>query len=1021
MTAGLWEKIKEVLKAAIDLPADEQRKYLEEACANDPALASEVNRLLKSHSEAEDFMNQPLVGPLSALQTDEVVVNRYRVIRQVGRGGMGEVYEVHDEVLNETVAMKTLHPEIAFRPDYVRRFNREIQLARKVTHPNVCRVYDVGEFHSGGLHFFTMEFLHGETLIARIRKQQQLSKREAFAFARHMALGLAAAHELGIVHTDFKSGNVMLCPGPGGERAVITDFGLARFDAGSTEASQTETASTSLQLAGTLGYMSPEQLTGGNITTASDIYSFGIVLYEMATGTIPFDSSNPIRAAAERMSVKEVSARSKVAGIAPRWDEAIARCLQQDPKKRFPSAAALADWFAESRWQWPFKHWTRREWARAISGGGAAVSGAVVAWSWLTQPYQPNPEGVDWYRRGVEALHSMTFDAARKLLERAVEADPKFVLAHASLARAYEEMDYSDLAKESMLRAVTQSMDTRLSSTDQIRLRALQMMIAHDYDRAVPFFHRLEELAAEQEKSSAALESGWLAQLRDKTDEAASAYERAVKLDATSAAAKLRLGFIQGRQNKLEAAFQNFTEAEKLYDVVGDYEGVLEALLQRANLLNRRSRAAEALPVIGRGLSFARAVGNPYQEIRLHLQEGVSIRNLGDAKRAEEIAQSAISDATTRRMDNLAASGSIDLANALFVRGDHKAAEPIYRRALDLARRSKVIRQEIRARSSLGSLCAEDGRPEEARQHLETALPFYRGGGYRRESVQVSSLLGSVLGQLAEFEDSARILGDGVLVAAQLQDRQLEAQVRERLGDNLRDLGNWPKALAEYEKAVALLGTNPQGGYARVSLASLYWSFDRRQDAERSLAEAERLQKTSQNQKLLALIIAQRAWIEYASARLARVPALVRQGLMIAGRGEPADRSLSLLGALAQIRSGQSATGANAAGSVISRLEHAKLIAQVAAARLAIAEAWRVAGNRNQAAEAVGNALQFFEAKGIWESALRGRLVAAWAASDENERRTHRTAAETALSNLKDSWPAADLERYQKAAKSPAE
>jgi serine/threonine protein kinase len=153
------------------------------------------------------------------------------------------------------------------------------------------------------LHYFTMQLLEGETLSARIRRVGRFSKGDAFPLAIQMAEGLAAAHAAGVVHRDFKSGNVMLVPGPSGDRVVITDFGLALVDPAARRPGSTATM-TGGQIVGTVAYMSPEQLTGGLVTTASDIYSFGIVLYEMATGHVPFDDLHLINAAVQRASGK---------------------------------------------------------------------------------------------------------------------------------------------------------------------------------------------------------------------------------------------------------------------------------------------------------------------------------------------------------------------------------------------------------------------------------------------------------------------------------------------------------------------------------------------------------------------------------------------------------------------------------------------------------------------------------------------------------------------------------------------
>lgn len=396
---------------------------------------------------------------------------------------MGEVYEAYDRLLNEAVALKTLRADMARDESVGRRFQKEVQLARRITYPNVCRIFDAGEHDdalSGGppLRFFTMELLAGETLWARIRRHQRLTRPEAFPIAVQMAEGLQAAHEAGVVHADFKTGNVLLVPAPGGDRAVITDFGLARVLPIAAPPDETQTMSVAGHVAGTVAYMSPEQLRGGSLAAASDIYSFGIVLFEMATGERPFDEHHVINAAVQRISGEGLAARSLVPDLDSRWAAAIERCLQKDPQRRFTSAADLASWFRQDSWRLPHLYWTRRHWIRADAGMGVCTAAAAELWRRGRRPYQAPPDAANWYRQGISALHSMAYEAARKAFEQAVAADPSFASAHAALARAYDELDYTERAKDQMLRAVTLAQESRLSATDAVRLRALQFLVA---------------------------------------------------------------------------------------------------------------------------------------------------------------------------------------------------------------------------------------------------------------------------------------------------------------------------------------------------------------------------------------------------------------------------------------------------------------------------------------------------------------------------------------------------------------
>jgi tetratricopeptide (TPR) repeat protein/tRNA A-37 threonylcarbamoyl transferase component Bud32 len=280
-----------------------------------------------------------------ALSPGELLAGRFRIVRFIARGGMGEVYEAEDLVLRDHVALKTIRADIAGDALTMERFLREVHLARKVTHPNVSRIFDV--FRDGEAQFLTMELLEGETLAQRIARTGPLTPQESLPLVAQMAGALSAAHEAGVVHRDFKSANVMLAPDTarsGGIRAVVTDFGLARrHGPGSASAltlpgPRTETEA----VVGTPDYMAPEQVEGGKITPAVDLYALGIVLYEMVTGDRPFTGESPITVAIKRLRELPQPPRARVPDLDPRWNSAILRCLERDPADRFASASDLA-------------------------------------------------------------------------------------------------------------------------------------------------------------------------------------------------------------------------------------------------------------------------------------------------------------------------------------------------------------------------------------------------------------------------------------------------------------------------------------------------------------------------------------------------------------------------------------------------------------------------------------------------------------------------------------------------------
>jgi tetratricopeptide (TPR) repeat protein len=816
-------RISTLVDSTFDLSLRELRSFLDRECPDDPHLRAEVERRVLERSTATGL---PIPVPSRlrhSLSAGDVIADRYRITKLIGRGGMGEVYEAHDLLLNENVALKTLRADLATNETLLQRFQQEISLARKVTHPNVCRIFEVGIHRSttaAPLLFFAMELLHGQTLADRIRAGR-LSKEEAFPIAAQLAEGLQAAHRAGVVHADFKSANVILVDAGAGVRAVITDFGVARADPSSTVLDETHSGQETIRVAGTLAYMSPEQLAGDRVTSASDIYSFGIVLFEMACGRRPFDDADLVKTAMLRVSGPPLSARTYVPNLDERWNTAITRCLQRDPARRFRSAGELANWLRDARW-WVISHWTRSDRLRGAVAALALLATTIGAWTWTHRPYQPPSDALEWYERGFDAMYSMTYETARRALERAVAIDPSFALAHAGLARAYDELDYTDRAKDSMLRAVAAAQESRLSAADDRKLRALQFMVSRDYRRALPLVEQLETEADAVHRSAAALESGWLAQQMDDSDAAAAAFGRALALDPSYAAAKLRFGFIVGRQGgKDDQALAAFGEAEQLYRSSGNLEGVTQTLLERANLLDRRNREKEALPVIGQALTMARAVGNRYQEVRLNFIEATAVRDLGDVERAAMLVQQGIDTALAENMDNLAASGQLDLGNLYLRANTLEQAEPVFRRALDISRRAKVPRLAARAQASLGALLEQLHRPAEATPLMEAALLFYSEAGYRRESVQAATVLGGLHRLAGDSAKAIQVLTEALPFAVQLNDQRVEAQIRDRLADSLSDRGDWSAALAEYERASQLYGPTVSGQTARDNAARL--------------------------------------------------------------------------------------------------------------------------------------------------------------------------------------------------------
>jgi serine/threonine-protein kinase len=258
-----------------------------------------------------------------------ILANRYRIVSLLGVGGMGEVYKAEDLALDQPVALKFLPETFAMSPTALARFHAEVRIARQVSHPNVCRVHDIGDID--GLQFLTMEFIDGEDLASLLRRIGRLPADKALEIARQLCAGLAAAHDAGVLHRDLKPPNVMI---DGRGRARITDFGVAAL---AREVRQEHV------IAGTPAYMAPEQLRGDQATVRGDIYALGLVLYELFTGKRAIHASSLTDAERYHSAGSSLTTPSDLVGdLDPNVERVILRCLESDPAARPASAIQVA-------------------------------------------------------------------------------------------------------------------------------------------------------------------------------------------------------------------------------------------------------------------------------------------------------------------------------------------------------------------------------------------------------------------------------------------------------------------------------------------------------------------------------------------------------------------------------------------------------------------------------------------------------------------------------------------------------
>ncbi len=366
MSPGRWEELKRIFDAALDCPPAEREAFVRREAADDPEMLAEALRLIEEHARNTDLLSQPA---LAAAQWHEepryasgaVLGRRFRIVRFIARGGMGEVYEAEDLELGGRVALKAIRRRAALDDRLLAMFKREIQLARLVTHPNVCRIFDLiqNEDPGGGAStiLLSMELLDGQTLSDRLAQDGPFRFRDALPLIEEIAAGLQAIHDAGIIHGDLKPGNVMLAsrPGESRPRAVVMDFGLAHPVAAD--------AHDQLVRGRTPDYSAPEQGDGAPLSPATDVYCLALLIADMLG--VP----RPSRLApdAERMPV--------------RWSRLLRRCLASDPSRRLARPAELATALRASAAPLP-----RR--VKVLAGAAVWVAAGALVASWLYREQQ---------------------------------------------------------------------------------------------------------------------------------------------------------------------------------------------------------------------------------------------------------------------------------------------------------------------------------------------------------------------------------------------------------------------------------------------------------------------------------------------------------------------------------------------------------------------------------------------------------------------------------------------------------
>jgi Tfp pilus assembly protein PilF len=817
-----------------------------------------------------------------------------------------------------------------------------------------------------------MEFLSGITLAQRIEREGPLPLQEAESVALQLCSALKAIHDSGIIHRDFKSNNVMLVPRNGETYAIVMDLGLAREaqPAGTSERGLTRTGA----VMGTPDYMAPEQFRGQTVTAATDIYALGIVLYEIVTGRRPFDASTPLAAAAMRGS-RPSKASSIRPGLRPQWDEVINRCLEFEPEARWASAAEVAEALTglavEAKRVAKVSSVRRRRLAVAAI---LAIGIAAVAWYRSHSYSPPSPEVERWYQQGVAALREGTYLKAIQALSRALKFDKDFALAHARLADAWSELDFTSKAKDEILRA--SSLETRrgMPGIDRAYLDAMRATLTYDYAAAVSDYRTILGLLPEAERAYGYVDLGRAEEKAGNLAEALKDYSEAARRASEDPASFVRLGILESRQGKTADGERAFAKAEALYRASSNIEGTAEIAYQRGYAANLRGDSANAREYLAQSLRAAQNIPSVQLEIRA-LTRLSTIEYLADnTDQSISLANQSIQLARENGLEYWAIDGLVRLGNAYLTRNDYARAEPSLQEALHLASEGGRQRLAANAELSLASIRNMQDKPAETITYAQRALDYYKPAGFFNESIGALTLIVRSERDQAEFRKALSRAGEALDIVGKMSNPTLLLQAEESVGSVLLDMEQYPDALNHFQAALAAARSVQQlVEYEILHCADALWRLGRYREADAMLGSIPRaIAGRPRIRESIGLARARMALSQGHSKGALRE---ARLGLADGKSLPPA--SITAFAIVAGMATAQSGVAHLAESFCQDAYDHAKegaIPAALAHAQLCQANALLAAGDSERALPLAEAALRFFSRSGQQESEWRSLL-----------------------------------------------
>jgi tetratricopeptide (TPR) repeat protein len=989
MTPELWNRLKPLFEQAVGLSVADREQFIADLKCEEE-VRRELRNLVAAHAESGSTLENLAAGiPFLAstidgqLQANDVLCGRFRIVRKLGSGGMGEVYEAFDMHLIESVALKTIRSSIVGDPEVLERFRREVQLARRLSGENLCRIHELfnpmpGDPLRGGA-FFTMELLQGRTLKEEIRSTGALPWKMSIAIAVELCTALTSMHSSGMIHRDIKTGNVMMAERNGAIRPVLMDFGLARELA--KPGTKTEAALTQRGVRpGTPATMAPEQFAGEPLSAATDVYAMGVLLYEMLTGCDPFAASDVVEAAILRARPTLPPSTIRP-GLPKHLDRVVARCLEVDGSRRYQSATELAR-DLRTLGSVPARLWAacRRTQIRAIGAGALTLCLAAVAilvW-WNRSVYRPSAGARNWYDQGLAALNEGAFLQAAAEFTEAVKADSRFALAHARRAQSWAELDYTGLADHELLVAVDPRMSGHLSRLDRKSIEAVRALLMHDKS-AINIEKQIINQLPEQEKGYGYLDLGRAQERNNNLEAATESFEMAARLRPDNPAPFVQLGRLKSRRDDVAGAEAAFDRAEKLYKLKNNTEGLGELYFQRAHAANERRDPASAARWLEQCMEIARSLSSVPLEVRALTQRSEVAYDRGEPDKSIADAERAIQLARDNDLPYWVADGMMRESNAYYDKGQTAAAEKFALQALMLAQKGQFAHLTADVEQTLAGIREMQENYADEVRYARSALQYFSQAGYRSQAADSQLLLAHGLAGTGDAAAGLKLAIDLVGAARQLKRPVLEEQSEEAAGGALIAMERYPEALDHFQRALRLARQTGQAvSYQIFHCADTYVRLGRDREAEEMLRSVTReFPKEAAKSETDIL----RAQLSVNHKHYSEALATVRQARRTYTDIEPSDRmdlgTAAITADLAMGRTREAQAEVNALAEVTNSSEAPQLMARswLLQARVELA-----AGDPAHARRDAENAAAWFEGRQLLESEWRCRALASAAA-----------------------------------------